>query len=85
MFMMQVPKTMKVGDTVDCRINQEPARLTWTDAETLTIEPNDARKILSTRIDGEMRVFTCAHAGANKERYRVEKSDEGVVVSDLSQ
>jgi hypothetical protein len=27
MFMMTMPKTFKVGDTADCRINAEPARI----------------------------------------------------------
>jgi hypothetical protein len=35
MFMMTMPKTFKIGDTADCRINRKPARLTWQDAKTL--------------------------------------------------
>ena len=37
--------TFKVGDTEDCRINREPARLTWRDQDTLVIELGDARKM----------------------------------------
>jgi hypothetical protein len=28
MFVLTLPKTVKVGDTVDCRINAKPARVT---------------------------------------------------------
>jgi hypothetical protein len=29
MFMMTMPKTFKIGDTADCKINKHPARLTY--------------------------------------------------------
>lgn len=67
MFYMQVPKTMKIGDTQDCRINAEPARITWRDANTLVIEPNDARPILHTRISGDLRIFTCGNADTGRD------------------
>jgi hypothetical protein len=41
MFVMMMPTTFKVGDTADCKINTEPARLTWRDEGTLVIEPDD--------------------------------------------
>ena len=39
MFMINTPKTFKVGDTIDCRINDALQRLTWRDQNTLVIEP----------------------------------------------
>jgi hypothetical protein len=42
-FMMTMPKTFKVGDTADCRINKQPAHITWRDPNTLVIEPGDNR------------------------------------------
>jgi hypothetical protein len=35
MFFISLPKQFKIGDTVDCRINLRPARVTWRDADTL--------------------------------------------------
>jgi hypothetical protein len=46
MFVIHLPTTVRIGDTHDCRINQKPARVTWRDAETLVIEPGDARRIV---------------------------------------
>src|SRR5262245_53220872 len=63
MFVMTMPKTFRVGDTADCRINKQPARLTWRDAKTLVIEPNDARTIITTHYDGDLVHFTCGDAG----------------------
>jgi hypothetical protein len=36
----------KLGDSADVRINGESARVTWSDIHTLTIEPDDRRRIL---------------------------------------
>jgi hypothetical protein len=81
---MHMPPTFKIGETADCRINHEPARITWKDESTLVIEPGDERAILQTFIDGDLRVFMCSHAGAKEIRYTVNKSPGGVVVSDQS-
>jgi hypothetical protein len=81
MFMMQTPKTFKIGESIDCKINGEPSRMTWKDADTLVIEPGDERAILSTRIDGDLRVFMCSHSGVAAGRYAVEQGPGGVVVS----
>jgi len=81
MFMIDTPKTFKVGDTIGCRINGEPARITWRDDDTLVIEPGDARCILRTRSEGNKRVFICGHEGTGKDRYTVEKQSGGAVVS----
>jgi hypothetical protein len=29
MFFISLPHTIKIGDTVDCRINRKPAKVTW--------------------------------------------------------
>jgi hypothetical protein len=62
MFTIYMPVTFKVGDTANVRINQEPQRLTWRDADTLVIEPGDARKIVDRWTDGELITFVCADA-----------------------
>ena len=62
MFTIYMPVTFKVGDTADVRINQAPQRLTWRDADTLVIEPGDARKIVDRFTDGELTTFICADA-----------------------
>jgi hypothetical protein len=71
---------MKVGDTQACCINCEPAKVTWRDTKTLVIEPGDARLIIHSRIDGDMRVFFCGDAGVNV-GYTVEQHRGGVTVS----
>jgi hypothetical protein len=80
MFYIDTPKTLKIGETHNCRINDEPAKITWRDATTLVIEPDDARVILHTRIDGDLRIFMCGHAGASSDNYTVKKSADGVRV-----
>ena len=36
MFALNIPSTF--GDTIDCRINGKPKRVTWRDEHTLVIE-----------------------------------------------
>ena len=79
MFLMHTPKTFRVGDSQDCRINGEAARITWKNAKTLVIEPGDERAILHTLIDGELRVFFCS-SDKRSEGYNVEQSPDGVIV-----
>ena len=38
MFALNIPSTF--GDSIDCRINGEPKRVTWRDEHTLVIKPN---------------------------------------------
>jgi hypothetical protein len=38
MFALNIPSTF--GDTIDCRINGMPKRVTWRDEHTLEIEAN---------------------------------------------
>jgi hypothetical protein len=63
MFVVTIHHPFKVGDTIERAINpelgdgawdnKEPHRLTWRDANTLVIEPDDARRINKiTRGDG---------------------------------
>ena len=60
MFMMSLPTTVHIGDTVECEINQEPARVTWRDAQTLVIKPGDARRIVRILEEPDLRTFVCA-------------------------
>jgi hypothetical protein len=83
MFYINTPKTLKIGETHDCRINGEPAKITWRDATTLVIEPGDARVILHTRIDGELRVFMCGDS-TSAQGYTVEQSPEGVCITNTN-
>jgi hypothetical protein len=62
-----MPTTFKVGDTAECRINREPARVTWRDKDTLVIEPDDAQRIVFARRswNGDSIDFVCTHADPN--------------------
>jgi hypothetical protein len=60
MFLMNLAKSVRIGDTVDCRINGQPARVTWRDAQTLVIEPDDARHIACVMSIGDLNHFVCA-------------------------
>jgi hypothetical protein len=59
MFFLSLPLSVKIGDTTECRINGEPKRVTYRDAKTLVIEPDDARTIIETTDDGRLRNFFC--------------------------
>jgi hypothetical protein len=61
-FFICMPKDFAIGETRDCRINDEPARITWRDKDTLVIEPGDARRIVSTQQDGKLISFFCTDA-----------------------
>lgn len=61
-FFISMPRDFKIGDTEDCRINREPARLTWRDKNTLVIEPGDARRIVTMHSDDELIHFVCSDA-----------------------
>jgi hypothetical protein len=80
MFMINMPTSFKVGDTVDCRINGKSARVTWRKPNELVIEPNDVRQIFHAEVgDNELRCFMCGDAGAKKAS--VHPTPGGVVVS----
>jgi hypothetical protein len=67
MFIVTLPSTIGIGDTVDCKINGEPSKITWRDADHLVIEPGDVREIITTDLseDGELLSFFCATAGGD--------------------
>lgn len=77
MFFMTTPKTFRVGDTVDVKINFAAKRLTWRDARTLVIEPDDDRVILHTTIEDNVRVFACTDRDASADEYSVEEYPNG--------
>jgi len=62
MFVMTMPRTFKIADSADCRINKQPARITWRDANTLVIEPDDARVILGENRENDPLTFFCGDA-----------------------
>lgn len=79
MFIMHMPKSFKVGDTEACRINGEPAQLTWRSPDTLVIGDNDARSIVKTHIEDGLRCFICGDADGTQ--YGVEEvPGEGFIV-----
>jgi hypothetical protein len=72
MFVISLPPSVRVGNTVDCRINKKPAHVTWREAQTLVIEPDDARRIVHlgrawNSIDGYTNQFICADADGSSE------------------
>jgi hypothetical protein len=75
MFMMTMPKTFKVGDNADCRINAEPARITWRDPHILVIEPDDARTIMAVDRESDLITFFCGDAGCTATDYEVDADE----------
>jgi len=75
MFIMHMPADFKVGDSAACRINDEPAQLTWRDVNTLVIGDDDARVIVSTHIEDGLRCFICGDA--DETQYGVEEVPGG--------
>jgi hypothetical protein len=81
MFMINMPKSFKVGETADCRIDGEPARVTWRRPNELVIEPDDVRRIFHADVgDNNLRCFMCGDAGAKKAS--IYRTPGGVVVSE---
>jgi hypothetical protein len=66
MFVLSLPIHDKIGDTCDCTINGAPKRVTWHDAHTLVIEPDDVRQIYRTTEDGDLRTFWCSSKGSGR-------------------
>jgi hypothetical protein len=71
MFLMTMPKTFKIGDTAECPINGEPARITWRSRSVLVIEPDDARDILRVDTDDrrDLLDFVCGDPGLTTDDY----------------
>ncbi len=72
MFIVHMPKTFRIGDTAGVLINAKPARITWRDANTLVIEPDDARTIVAREEDNEMACFMCGNAGETRSDYETD-------------
>jgi hypothetical protein len=60
MFMIHLSQDVHIGDTVDVRINQQPARVTWQDPSTLVIGPGDAPRIVRIKCKPGMNTLICA-------------------------
>lgn len=80
MFVINLPKTLKIGNTVACRINKQPARITWRDTDTLVIEPDDVRAILAYQIQIDCIRFACGDRGVSADGYRVVETRDGSLV-----
>lgn len=51
MLILKLPKTFKIGDTIDYPRNaHEMVQITWRDAETIVIEPDDVRTVLFAEV-----------------------------------
>jgi hypothetical protein len=77
MFVLSMPKNFSVGQTAACRINNEPARVTWRDADTLVIEPGDARAIVAVNQEGDLRTFWCGDSGKTVADHEVDTPPGG--------
>jgi hypothetical protein len=75
MFIMHMPESFKVGDTAACRINGEPAQLTWLSPDTLIIGAADFRQIVKTHVENGLRCFICGDA--DDSQYGVEEFPDG--------
>lgn len=64
MFFIHMPKTFKVGDTADTKINGQRKQVTWRDRDTLVIEPGDVRHIQIVDSGGSLNTFGCADKAA---------------------
>jgi hypothetical protein len=83
MFMINMPKTFKVGDTWECRINGEPEQVTWRDENTLVIGLDDARTIVTRQSDGgDLVCFICGDAGKKAGDYGTDIVGDGFVVGE---
>jgi hypothetical protein len=70
-----MPLDFKVGERVLVKINGESTLLTWRDEHTLVIGENDARRIVTTQIDGDLRCFICGDVDG--EQYGMEEFPDG--------
>jgi hypothetical protein len=77
MFIINMPRDFKIGDTADCCINHEPARVTWRDADHLVIEPSDVRPIVGFAKEDDLLHFACGDAGTTRADYGSEMAPDG--------
>lgn len=69
MFMISMPVDFQVGDTRDCQINGEPAKVTYRDAEHLVIEPDDVSAVLHVTTENNgLKTFFCGHSEEDSKR-----------------
>jgi hypothetical protein len=78
MFIMHMPRDFKIGERALVKINDENTSLHWRDENTLVIGDHDARRIITTRIDADLRCFICGDADG--EQYGIEDVPGGGVV-----
>src|SRR5262245_29029347 len=71
MFIMHMPLSFKVGERALVKINDESTLLHWRDEHTLVIGDNDARRIVRSQIDGDLRCFICGDADG--EQYDIDE------------
>ena len=74
MLILNLPKSFKIGDTIDYRTPDETMRITWRDARTLVIEPDDVRVLLFREGGGgpeELAMFTATDKGVDPSEYSI--------------
>lgn len=75
-FLLTAPKTFKIGDTADCLLDdKEAVRVTWRDATTLVIEPDDVRGIIQVTHDDEGIHFIGGDKGEDVTFTRVQRRE----------
>ncbi|HYT57856.1 MAG TPA: hypothetical protein VEQ38_24380 [Verrucomicrobiae bacterium] len=62
MFSIAMPESFKIGDTAAVSVNKKPATVFWRDADTLVLNDTDARRILHSYLNGDLRQFYCTDA-----------------------
>jgi len=76
MFIMHMPLDFKVGERALVKINGESTLLHWCDEHTLVIgTEDDARRIVTTQINGNLRCFICGDADG--EQYGIDEVPGG--------
>jgi len=72
MFIMHMPLDFKVGERATVKINGETTLLHWRDEHTLVIgTENDARRIVTTQIDGNLRCFAAGRQNTRVFRFQL--------------
>jgi hypothetical protein len=75
MLILNLPKSFKIGDTINYRTPNETMRITWRDARTLVIEPDDVRTLLLREAGGgpdELALFAATDKGVDPSEYSVD-------------
>jgi len=61
-FVITLSPPFEIGDTVDCKINGKPAKVTWHHDSTLVLEPDDARQVVAHTREEDATPFISAAA-----------------------